>query len=39
LGKQTPDLHKQVATAKTPDANPRLQRRIEATHRNIDQLV
>jgi len=33
------DLHKQLATAKNPDDKTRLQREIEATNRQIDQLV
>ena len=33
------DLHKQLATAKNPNDKTRLQREIEATDRQIDQLV
>ncbi len=32
-------LHTQMVTAKTPDDKTRLQREIEATDRQIDQLV
>jgi predicted nucleic acid-binding Zn-ribbon protein len=32
-------LHKQLATAKTPDDTTRLQRQIDATGKQIDDLV
>ncbi len=33
------NLHQQSAAAKTPDAQARLQRQIDATDRQIDRLV
>ena len=39
LVEQMLTLHKQLAAAKAPDAKTRLQRQIEATDRQIDQLV
>lgn len=39
LVEQMLDLHKQLATAKTPDGQTRLRRQIDATDRLIDRLV
>jgi len=39
LVKQTLSLHKQLAGAKTPDEKTRIQRQIDATDHQIDQLV
>jgi hypothetical protein len=39
LVEQMLPLHQQSATAKTPDAQARLQRQIDATDRQIDRLV
>lgn len=33
------DLHKQLAAAKIPDAKTRIQRQIDATDKQIDQLI
>ena len=33
------ELHKELAAANTPDAKTRLQRQIDATNHQIDQLV
>jgi hypothetical protein len=39
LAKQMLTLHQQAAAAKTPDAQARLWRQIDATDRQIDRLV
>jgi predicted nucleic acid-binding Zn-ribbon protein len=39
LAKQMLTLHKQMASAKTPDEKTRLQRQIDTTDQQIDQLV
>jgi hypothetical protein len=39
LVEQKLTLHQQPATAKTPDAQARLQRQIDATDRQIERLV
>lgn len=39
LVQRMPDLHKQLAAAKNPNEKTRLQCEIDATDREIDQLV
>jgi predicted nucleic acid-binding Zn-ribbon protein len=39
LVEQILDLHKRLKAAKTPDDKTRLQRQIDATDKQIDQLV